>query len=315
LLNPHQIYPGQKLKLFRRSDIENIKTIKKIAREMEVKPLEPAIPETDEKVVESVETVEIDESQEPVHEKPAPIKLPSYKYTKIEQVGFMCDNPVKSHGFIFKVRGDDKIMIFKGDEVYIQEEGSLPLTPGAKYYLYRTMSPKFLKKEMASKNKIFAKKIKKLLGIQHYLTGVVVITGKSSGYTVGKVVDSFRPINVDDMLIPYEKRSPDITLAASVDGLVGNIISAEEEEVMIGEGSVAFIDKGSVNGVQKGQLYNIYYPEEKDTSWFSKHKNLFIPIDFASFIVLHTEAKTSTVLITSSYKGVSPGDKFHYPQQ
>lgn len=313
LKNPHLIYPGQRIKLFSRSDIEQVKKLE-AKEEVEEVPEFVEAEETD-KVVETVDTLEIEPAPEAITQEEAPVSLPFYHYSKIDSVGFMRHTPVKEHGYIFKVKGIGKIMLSKGDEVYLKESRGVTLTPGAKYYTYETLDPSFVKKKL-KENKILGSDTEKTaVGTQHVLTGVVEVTGKKSGYATAKIIKSFRTVRLKNFLMPYVKRSPDITLAASVEGMDGMVISAEDQQGMFGDNMIAFVDKGESNGMKVGQMYNIYYPEEKDSAEFIGGDNLFIPVDFASFIVLHTEEKTSTVFVISSYKSISAGDKWHYPQE
>jgi hypothetical protein len=314
LTNPHRIYPGQKIKLFFRSDIDQIKKLEKAIEE----PVVMVEPEETDKTVEAVDAVVIDDTADSGDEKPSEIKLPFYHYSKIGGVGFMRAKPAESHGYIFKLKGPERLMISKGDEVFIKEDNDKELVPGAKYFTYRVKSASDIKKKIESDARLHnltdkAKKIK--VGHQHYITGVVQITGKQSGYAVGTIVQSYRTIYLNDMVIPYTYRSPDITLSASVEDLSGALICSEEDEGVLGDDKIAFIDKGSNDGVKTGQIYNIFYPEEKASAELIGGKKLFVPVDFASFLVLHVEETTATVLITSAYQVVTAGDTWHYPQE
>ena len=66
---------------------------------------------------------------------------------------------------------------------------------------------------------------------------------------------------------------------------------AEEGTEMFGDDAVAYINKGSEDGIQTGQTYAIYdeYPVGAELDF----------VDYGSLLVLHTEATTATVLITS----------------
>ena len=307
LKNPHLIYPGQKIKLFYRSDMDHLRRLAPV----KVNTME------NKKTAGSVAPVKISDTTDSSSESSASINLPYYHYSKIGGIGFMTDKPSEAHGCVFKVKGLDRIMIGTGNEVFIQELNKKSLIPGAKYFTYKILDPSFIKKRTTSESKLFqrSKTVKTKVGYQHYITGVVQITSKKSGYAVGTVIQSYRDISIKDFLIPYTNRSPDITLSASKEGLDGYIITSEEGEGQFGDDKVAFVDKGSDDGVKPGQMYNIFYPEEKDSSELFGGKKLFIPVDFASFIVLLTTPHTSTVLITSANQGVSAGDGWHYPQK
>ena len=223
-----------------------------------------------------------------------------YYYSPIESIGFIKKQAITPQGTIFKVK-DDKKLIGVGDLVYIRPNADNSLQPGTKFTVYRTLKP------------IVDKKTKELIGIQHYLTGVIVITKKEPGFVLATVVKSFRDIAVNDLLMPYEKRLPRIALTQSKNGLNGKIIESEEHEKNIGDHTVAFIDKGDQDGVEIGQSYNIYYQEEEKLSEKSKGEVPLTPIIHGSLLVLHTESTTSTVLITQSDRNIDPGTKICSP--
>jgi hypothetical protein len=223
-----------------------------------------------------------------------------YYYSPINSIGFIREQAITPKGTIFKVK-DDKKLIGVGDLVYIRPNVDNSLQPGTKYTVYRTLKP------------IVDKKTKALIGTQHYLTGVIVITKKEPGFVLARVVKSFRTIAVNDLLMPYKKRSPRVALTQSKNGLNGKIIVSEEREKNIGDHTVAFIDKGDQDGVEIGQSYSIYYQEKGKLDKKSKGKVPLTPIIHGSLLVLHTEPTTSTVLITQSDRSIDPGTKICSP--
>jgi hypothetical protein len=227
-------------------------------------------------------------------------KMLYYYYSPINKIGFIRKQAITPLGTIFKAK-DDKDLISTGDLVYVLPGSNSSLQAGSKYTVYRTFKP------------IVDKKTKTLIGTQHYLTGVVVITKKESSFVVAKVIKSFRSIAVNDLLMPYKKRSPKIALTQSKNSLDGKIIVSEDGEKYIGDHTVAFIDKGNRDGVEIGQSYSIYY-QEKEKLYKKSRKNIRLtPIIHGSLLVLHTEPTTSTVLITRSDRSIYSGDKICSP--
>jgi len=116
-------------------------------------------------------------------------------------------------------------------------------------------------------------------------------------------------------LMPYSKRSKKITLAESKEGLEGKIIATEEHRSIIGDTTIAFIDKGDKDGVKSGQFYSIYYQETiGGDSESKKEAPITTPVDFGTLLVLHTEQITSTVLITKTNKSIQPGARIRTPR-
>lgn len=113
IMNPHFIYPGQRLKIFPRP---------KPSAPVPV-PITPAIPT-------------------PVPEKPAPEPTPEvenvFQYSLIHRVGFVRKEAVSPLGVLFKVHDDKVMMISEGDIVFVKPAGDAQFNLGGLYTLYRT---------------------------------------------------------------------------------------------------------------------------------------------------------------------------------
>ena len=288
IANPHLIYPGQRIRLFRRTDIE-----KEARPVIEEKPIETKAPpiEVEPEEVPEIATQEIPEAKS---------VSKTYRYAAIDRVGFIKYKALTPEGFIFKVK-EDKKLIAKGDIVYVSQNESNPLTPGGRYTVYRTFKP------------IYDQTTGKYIGIQHYLLGIVEITNTAPRFAIAKVIRSFSNIGVNDKLMPYKRRSINIVHQKSREGLLGKIIVAEEHNLLIGDRTIVFIDKGEDDGVKPGQYYSIFYQDKSRIGETSREK---IPLDaviFGKLIVLHTEKTTSTVYITATNRQIDPGSKICTP--
>ena len=287
--NPHLIYPGEKIQLYRRQDSQQI-----------VKP-EP------EQEKEPVVTAAVEEP-EPVSE-PTPVTQPVVEpdlgeltVSKIDQVGFIRKEPAEAYGKIFRVRGT-KEMISSGDIVYVSEMGDHQLITGNLYTVFRTL------------RKVWDSNTNDYIGIQHYLLGVIEVTRSEPEYVIAKVVTSNLNMQVGDMVMPYARRSQRITRQNTPAGIRGEIIMAENHAKIIGDYSVAFINKGEKDGIMPGQKYHIFYQEYERISPDSSKTVLLQPVDYGAFVVLLTEETTSTVYITNATGNVHPGAKFRSPEK
>jgi hypothetical protein len=269
IANPHRIYPGERIRLYRRTGTYRSG-------------------ETTEKSALSKKT-------------PSPESINFY-YVSMDQVGFIRKVPVAAHGTIYQAR-EARDMIYRGDVVYIRPEGNFALAVGNRYTVYRTLKP------------IVDAKTDTYIGVQHFLTGVVEIIQQEPRYAIGRIIESYRAIRVGDMLMPYNRRLPRITLQKSQEGIQGQIIEGEENQTIIGDSVIAFIDKGQQDGIKPGQFYSIYYKDMHRIKTKSDQEELFTPVDFGELLVLHTESTTATVLITRIEKEVVPGTLIHTPQQ
>jgi LysM repeat protein len=241
-----------------------------------------------------------DDKEKPFQYKPELDQLIYYHYAAIDRVGFIRKEPVPAHGVIFKVEGQ-KEMISTGDLVYIRPDNNFPLNPGETYTVYRTLKPI----KNATTNEY--------IGIQHYFTGAVEITIKRPEFVLGRIVAAYRPIHVGDLLMPFKRRLPRITIQKSPEGLDGRIIESEEHQTIFGEAAIAFIDKGAKDGVQPGQLYWIYKQEKYRIDPQSKNDVTLTPVLMGELIILHTEPTTSTVMISDSRDAIRAGTKITSP--
>ncbi|MGD2185672.1 MAG: LysM domain-containing protein [Desulfobacterales bacterium] len=269
IANPHRIYPGERIRLYRRTGSQ------KMAEKKLGKPLSL---------------------------KSSMGDLIHYNYTALDRVGFIRKQPVTPHGAIFKVQ-ETKEMIYSNDIVYIRPEGGFELVPGKRYTVYRTLAP------------IRDRVTNAYIGIQHLLTGVVEITQVEAQYAMGLIIEAYRPIELDDMLMPYYRRLPKIIIKDSPKGLQGRILEAEDHNRLIGDNMIAFMNKGKKDGVQPGQFYNVYFQAQERIHPKKGEKTLLLPVDFAELLVIHTENTTATVIVTNADKEFEPGTAVHSPNR
>jgi len=151
------------------------------------------------------------------------------------------------------------------------------------------------------------------MGGQYYILGIVEVTRLEEDFVIAKVLKSFRAIAINDFILPYEQRSPNIPITESVPNLIGEIIISEEHAELIGDLTTAFIDKGKADNVQEGQIYNIFYQEKENVEVKGKKSVILTPVEYGRLIVLHTEQETATVLVTQTNKSAMPGALVHTP--
>jgi len=304
ILNPHLIYPGNRVRIYKKDGVimitqvtegEPVAVVDAMKEEASVEALEPlSLPTPPAEVKEEKSKIE-----EPVFIDRKPEKeLPFFQYTKIDSVGFIREEPAAAYAYIFKMKGE-KTLLSKDDIVYLKQKDNAPQTliPGSLYSVFEILEDPI--KDNISEDDI---------GMQHNIKGVVEITEilkKNPMIAEGRITGTFREINIGDLLMPYKRRSPKITLTQSPEGIDGKILVTQKHKSIFADDTIAFINKGEQDGIQPGQRYSIYYTENLD--------EITKKIDIGSLIVLHTEKTTSTVLITESDKALEPNFKFRTP--
>ncbi len=294
LFNPDLIYVGQRIRLFSRKKNDKNEALGSVPLQEEFIPASQHGQDFSDDRPSVFSSEEYDAGDALSEANPS-----YYFYPSISRVGFVTEKPFPSLGVIFKSK-DDREMISKGDIVYIKESGTTPFNVSRYYTTYQIRE---IQDEETGRG----------LGTQHYLTGVVEITERTPQFAVGRVMQSFRPILLNDFLMPYITQEPNIPMTASVKGLEGKIIAAEDFSSILGQHSIAFIDKGEKDGVVPGQQYQLYYQEKARPRPDSEQEVLLSPVEFGTLLVLRTQEAVSTVLIIQSDKTVLLGTKFHAP--
>jgi len=275
IANPHRIFPGERIRIYHKDWIERMRQQPEPEPEPEPEP------------------VEVAQAPEP---EPEEIVTETITYPAIDSVGFIRQEKAGSFGKIFKVE-DDKWLISQGDLVYITpEEGELEI--GSRYTIFRTLDP------------LRDKKTKTMIGFQHYLLGIVEITDIRDEFALGEIFRSYEAIKVGDQLMNYIPSDPQIGLTESVKGLKGKIIAAREGEKLIGDHMLVFLDRGSDDGMARGQRYLVYEERTGKLSAKSKKVLKLPPVDYGTLLILHVEDNTATALVTASSKTIAPGDSF-----
>lgn len=277
--NPHWIFPGERIRLYKKSGAQTV-IANDSAEPVAVASVSPIEPTTTEKR-----------------------GGPYFIFSAIDRVGFIRKPPVAPLGTIFEVQGK-KVLMSEGDVVYVRPSADAApsdLMPGSRYAVYRYMPPTDADDALET------------IGTQHYILGVVEVTEKKADMVIAKILKSFRSIKVDDMLMPFNQRSPKIELKPSTPGIEGMIIAGEEHSDLSGEFMVAFIDKGAADNIQVGQQYNVYSQQKRVLTGDEISNKQLPPVDFGTVLVLHTEETTSTVVITDSRAEIHPGERFRTP--
>ncbi|MFW6011440.1 MAG: LysM peptidoglycan-binding domain-containing protein [Desulfosalsimonas sp.] len=217
-----------------------------------------------------------------------------FAFSSINSVGFIREKAAEPSGTLFQSMGD-KWFLSQDDRVYIRPEPGSDLSVGDTFFLHRTISP------------VRHPESNRRMGVQHLLTGIVEITDIKENLAIGNIMASFREILEGDKLIPFMVREQKLELKPGVSDIEARIIKSEDDWRAMGEHIIAFIDKGSDHGIEIGQQYQVLYPVMEKPGARSTEARELEREEMGSVIVLHTEDKASTVLITESKQDLSRG--------
>ena len=242
---------------------------------------------------------EIAKIEEVKQEKPPEKVIPSFSFAEMDRIGFVKKNAEPSLGSVIMDQ-DNKVMMSSNDIIYINPSGKEPLIPGKLYHIFNTSLV-----EKTTKGQTFT-------GIRHLIHAKIKILEHKVAYATAMVVNSYRPISEGDMIMALKNRESILTVDETPAPINGNILCSEDDNLMINDNYIAFINIGSSH-VKPGQIYsvmrvidtagnnNILQPDKKNQVNFDN-------IKAGKMIVLHTEDISSTVMILSSKYEIKPDD-------
>ena len=236
----------------------------------------------------------------PVKKTAAPAKKvsPSFSFSEMDSIGFLKKDKQTSLGRIVKEE-DGHLLMNKNDTIYIEPSGSGTLTPGETYHIF---SAEFIE-EKINKNYIFK-------GYKHLVKAKIKVIDHKGSYVTARITHGGRPVDIGDLVMEYYARDKVLAVEENPETINARIICSQDNNVMINDYLIAFIDVGSAR-VRPGQIYSVFRKNEiVDNSLWPRRKETikFDNLESGKLIVLHTEDISSTVMILSSGYAIHPND-------
>ncbi len=234
---------------------------------------------------------------EPVLAPPEKIEA-TFSYKNMDHIGFIKEEQVPALGTIIK-ENNSQITMSTDDIVYIQPSGVKALVVGEKYHIFSA--------EKTSEFNYW----QSFSGVKHLIKGSLEVIEIHDDYVKAKIVSAIRETYEGDMIMPYNDRNPEINVDDDPDPIDAWLVCSEDNSVMINDKRLAFINMGSRDDIQPGQIYTILKTLEVNMPFWPIKKTNTVDLDpdkVGKLIVLHTEEAASTVLILSSTSDINPGD-------
>jgi hypothetical protein len=279
ITNPHWIYPGTELRVYYEIPkyFETVTAMEEIAPEPEPE-VEP----------------EIAPSPPP---PPLPPKAPSMTFSEIDQVGFITPFIPKGDGVIL---GEERQrqLIGAADKIYLQFQESVEAAPGDRFFVFKT-------------SEIIRHPVtKKEVGYLNTILGVVEVTEANVEFAKARVRSSFDSINPGHKLMPYKKRSGEITLEAGAEPIEGNIILSAGETFLIGGRQIVFIDLGEADDIRTGNRFEVFRDPKAEGPFVPQEAKLQLSAEpIGELLVLAVEQETAAALVTHSLYEFTPGER------
>jgi len=219
-------------------------------------------------------------------------------FTDMNALGFLSMEDVKPWGRIV-ADATERILLARGDKVYVTFENGRSVKPGDLFTVFessRQVDHPLLRKEAEYAVEFSGRLVlKKEIRPQSF---------------EGEIIDSYRPMQVGNPIIPFQPVSPCVHLASPQSGpcessvpLKIPVVAAKNLSQVLGQFSVLYMDHGLRDGVRRGNLFRILSPVQTEPS-----KDAPLPDEALGYVLaLDARPRTSTGLVMTAKREFYPG--------
>jgi hypothetical protein len=216
----------------------------------------------------------------------------------MDGLGYLSTNEVVSLGAV--VSGNrEKIMLGAGETLFAQMAGSSKCAPGDRFTVCKISS--LLKDPVTGED----------LGYLVSNLGRIRILEPVRGNLFKALIEkSFRTIRTGDPLLKYVPASSCIEPVKAPPEVSTYIAAIEEQKVMVGQYTTVYFLKGSMQGIQPGQVFQILQKREAKvpTDDTQSQETVMLPDALLGYcLVLRTTADTGTGVVMSAKRDIPNG--------
>jgi LysM repeat protein len=281
--NPHFIFPGQRLKIY--PDRIEVEAAPKAAPAKAEAPVAASAPKAAEAAIEPVKAPEIVEKA--VEER---------RFAVSGGEGFIAGADFKHYGKV--IAGQHNRQIFAFDDVVYTDIGNRDGGKvGNRYSVYKKHSP------------ISHPVTNQIIGFRVAPLGTLQLTEMAEKSSKAIITDSFLEIEPGALLLPFADKKKEVALKAPDRDLQGYIVETRGGQEAISAGDIAYIDLGTNQGVQPGNILYVIRKIKVEINYFSA-QDYDLPVDvLGALVVVETGENSSTALVVKSIDSIYRGDR------
>jgi len=270
--NPHFIYPGQKLRIFP----DRLEFVPK--EQTAAAPVQKSAPVA--AVAEALQEVAAEKT-----------------YTLYGSEGFLLENGTKPYGSVIGAQ-HDRIVSGVDDIVYTDIGTDHKAGGGDKFSVYRKDAP--VSHPLNNEE----------MGNKMIPLGTLQLTDVERKSSRAIITQSSREISPGAYLLPYkENRRREISLKNSRFDLKGYIIESYSGASIIAAGDIVYIDLGSSQGAEAGNMLYIVRDVTIDQRYVEGRIDRLPQELLGALVILETGKKSATALVVKSIDTIYKGDR------
>ena len=225
-------------------------------------------------------------------------------FINVKASGYLSREKVKPWGRIFAVDGH-RFVLAADDKVFVEFSDKQAVKLGDLFTVF------------VHSAKLRHPLTKKILGYAVRVHGFLVIEERiEEGIYKARIVETVTEVLLGDMLIPFDALSPCVKPVPTVEGLTGLIVATQDEKIILGHGSVVYLDIGFKDGVRRGNIFDVLKQRETldpkhkirtGQDYIIKPKIALPDLVLGRILILDSKPDTSTGLVLYSTDDFGPG--------
>lgn len=274
--NPNLIYPWQIIRLL---PVEPVGEIPPGLLEERVEEVEPV-----------AETPTEGPTPSPVPEIPPipPVVKVSYPYPG--RGGFISPKTLEGTGSIVASK-DERLHLHKGDLVFTSFNQGTQVKAGDRFTIFSV------------DREVRHPANGRVVGFIVDVLGILEVIEIGKDVATARIDVSYKEIPLGARLKPFSAPVREVVVKKGGIPVSGIILDSMEDKVLLSQNDIVYIDIGRDNGVEVGNLFNIYRLRE------GKKGVMLPPLELGTMLVVDTQEDTSTAFIIKSYKTIMKGDR------
>jgi len=138
--------------------------------------------------------------------------------------------------------------------------------------------------------------------------GALRITDIDGEVATAKITVAHEEIQRGDLVRPFSPARSEVVLKRSERELSGYLVAARGDQVLLGQNDVIYVDLGSKDGLEAGNL--LYISRSRKATELGLEEDIQLPdVLLGSAVVLETRPKTATALVLKSADALQLGDR------
>ena len=214
-------------------------------------------------------------------------------YPRIDGAGYLATEPPPKIARVITKQGEQDVIIGDNTILYINAGSRQGIQVGDQLLVYSILNPR----ELDPKYRVIS------------IDGRLRVIEVAPNECAGRVEEAYKSISFGAYIMPYEPLDTTIPLKPAPRLMNGRILWSYGGESSFGEGDLAFLNKGAVDGVEPGHCFKIFrIPMEGYGGSRNAGQHLTYPV--GEMIVIRTQPTTSTALITQGLFPLTVDERF-----